>query len=72
MVQPSASASGIKVLTPAQRHAGEVIHILADRHPAYLEVISANLLCWSGETSNWHPIKAVHLARQQQEVDKAA
>ena len=64
--------SGIKFVTPAQRHAGEDIQILADRHPVYLEAKSANPLRWSGETRNWNPIKEVHLNPEKQEVDKAA
>lgn len=62
--------SGIKFVTPAQRHAGDDIKILADRHQVYLPVKSANPLRWSGETRNWNPIKEVHLSPEKQMVKR--
>jgi transposase InsO family protein len=50
---------GIKLLTPAQRHAGEDIQMLADRHPVYLEAKSANPSRWSGEARNWNPNQGI-------------
>jgi putative transposase len=68
--------SGIKFVTPAQRHTGEDIQILADRHLVYQKAKSENPLRWSGETRDWSPIKEVHLNPEKQvagkEVDKAA
>jgi transposase InsO family protein len=53
--------SAIKFVTPGQRHAGEDIQILADRHEVYLQAKAANPLRWSGETRNWNLVKEVHL-----------
>lgn len=53
--------SAIKFVTPAQRHAGEDIQILSDRHQVYLKAKAANPLRWSGETRDWSLIKEVHL-----------
>lgn len=62
--------SGIKFVTPGQRHAGEDVQILADRHQVYLKAKSANPLRWSGETRNWNPIEEVHLNPEKQAVGK--
>lgn len=62
--------SGIKFVTPAQRHAGEDVQILADRHQVYLKAKLANPLRWSGETRNWNPIREVHLNPENQVVEK--
>lgn len=68
--------SGIKFVTPAQRHAGEDVQILADRHQVYQKAKFANPLRWSGETRDWSSIKEVHLNPEKQiagkEVGKAA
>jgi transposase InsO family protein len=68
--------SGIKFVTPAQRHAGGDVQILADRHQVYQKARSENPLRWSGETRDWNQIKEVHLNPGKQvsgkEVDKAA
>ena len=47
--------SAIRFVTPADRHAGRDIAILAARHTVY---IAAQSLCpdrWSGGTRNWPP-----------------
>ena len=68
--------SGIKFITPAQRHAGEDVQILAGRHQVYQKAKSENPLRWSGETRDWNPTKEVHLNPGKpvagKEVDKAA
>jgi len=68
--------SAIKFVTPAQRHAGEDIQILASREQVYLQARSDNPLRWSGEIRNWSPEKEVHLnpekPRVEEEEDKAA
>lgn len=53
--------SGIKFVTPAQRHRGEDTAILANRHRVYQEAKTKNPLRWSGETRNWAPVKEVLL-----------
>lgn len=63
--------SGIKFVTPTQRHAGEDIQVLADRHQVYLKARLENPLRWSGKTRNWNPIKEVHLNPENQVAGKA-
>jgi putative transposase len=53
--------SGIRYVTPAQRHAGEDIAILQRRHAVYLAARDRNPQRWSGNTRNWTPNQAVHL-----------
>ncbi len=68
--------SAIKFVTPAQRHAGEDIQILANREQVYLKARMANPLRWSGDIRNWNQIKEVYLnpGKQKSELgeDKAA
>ena len=45
--------SGIQFVTPAQRHSGEDIKILADRELLYRQSREANPRRWSGNTRNW-------------------
>ena len=53
--------SGIRYVSPAQRHAGEDHAILAARHALYIHVRALNPARWSGNTRNWSPIGAVTL-----------
>lgn len=53
--------SGIRYVSPAQRHAGEDHGILAARHALYLKARELNPARWSGSTRNWEPINAVTL-----------
>ena len=53
--------SGIRYVSPAQRHAGEDLAILAARHDLYLQARELNPARWSGKTRNWAPIGAVTL-----------
>ena len=53
--------SGIKFVTPNQRHAGEDIEILAKRKEVYESAKALNPQRWSGDTRNWEPIKEVWL-----------
>lgn len=68
--------SAIKFVTPAQRHAGEDIQLLANREQVYLNARSANPLRWSGDIRNWDPVTEVYLNPEKQkaesEEDKAA
>jgi putative transposase len=45
--------SGIKFVTPSQRHRGEDIQILAQRDELYRKAKSENPSRWSGNTRNW-------------------
>ena len=60
--------SGIRYVTPAQRHAGEDHAILAARHALYLQARERNPARWSGTTRNWTPIGAVTLNPERDSV----
>jgi len=53
--------SGIRYVTPAQRHAGEDLAILHARHQTYLQARERHPTRWSGRTRDWSPIHAVTL-----------
>jgi len=54
--------SGIKFLTPAERHAGKGAKILEKRHEVYEAAKAAHPERWSGRsTRNWNDITEVHL-----------
>lgn len=60
--------SGIRYVSPAQRHAGEDQAILAARHQVYLRAQDRNPARWSGATRNWSPIGAVTLNPERDSV----
>jgi putative transposase len=60
--------SGIRYVSPAQRHAGEDHTILAARHAVYLEARARNPARWSRHTRNWTPIAAVTLNPEKDSV----
>ena len=62
--------SGIRYVSPAQRHAGEDQAILAARHDLYLRARALNPTRWSGDTRNWTPIGAVTLNPERDSVIK--
>jgi hypothetical protein len=64
--------SGIRYVTPAQRHAGGDGPILAARHALYQQAREANPRRWSGRTRNWSPIGAVTLNPERDSVVAAA
>jgi len=53
--------SGIRYVSPQQRHSGEDQAILAARHAVYETARAANPARWSRHTRNWTPIGAVTL-----------
>ena len=53
--------SGIRYVSPAQRHAGDDQAILAARHALYTTARELNPARWSGSTRNWSPEGAVTL-----------
>ena len=53
--------SGIRYVSPQQRHAGEDQAILAARHELYLQAKQRNPVRWSGNTRDWSLIDAVAL-----------
>jgi putative transposase len=53
--------SGIRYVTPGQRHAGQDRRVLMARHALYQEARERNPRRWSGSTRNWAPATAVTL-----------
>lgn len=53
--------SAIRYVTPAERHAGEDIAILARRHAVYERARRRRPERWSGPTRNWTPPELVRL-----------
>jgi hypothetical protein len=53
--------SGIRYVTPGQRHAGQDRRVLTARHALYQEARERNPRRWSGSTRNWTPVTAVTL-----------
>ena len=45
--------SGLKFITPNQRHTGNDKEILTNRHNVYLQAREKNPARWSGSTRNW-------------------
>ncbi len=64
--------SGVKFVTPQQRHTGEDVHILAKRKQVYQAAKSKNPSRWSGEIKNWDLITEVHLnpEKSKTEIEK--
>lgn len=64
--------SGIRYVTPAERHAGQDRALLAHRHALYQQARARNPRRWSGQTRNWVPIAAVTLNPERDAVIQAA
>ena len=66
--------SGLKFVTPAQRHSGEAEEITANRQQVYQEAKAKNPARWSGNTRNWELPKVVCLnpERESAELKKAS
>ena len=60
--------SGIRYVSPAQRHAGDDHAILAARHALYAQARERNPARWSGHTRDWSPIGAVTLNPERDSV----
>jgi putative transposase len=60
--------SGIRYVTPAQRHAGGDGPLLAARHALYQRARETNPRRWSGPTRDWTPIGAVTLNPERDSV----
>ncbi len=63
--------SGIRYVSPAQRHAGQDHDILAARHTLYTQARELNPTRWSGKTRDWSPIGAVTLNPERDSVIRA-
>ena len=57
--------SGIKFVTPSQRHQGQDIKILSKRKKVYEKAKQKNPNRWSGATRNWNFIEEVFLNNLQ-------
>ena len=64
--------SGIRYVSPAQRHAGADAAILARRHAVYTAARERHPRRWSGATRNWTPIGAVTLNPERDALIKTA
>lgn len=63
--------SGIRYVSPAQRHAGQDRSILQARHALYVQARERNPRRWSCTTRNWSPIDVVTLNPERDDVIKA-
>ena len=64
--------SGIRYVSPTQRHAGEDPDILAARHALYVQAKAAHPRRWARHTRNWNPITVVTLNPERDSVIIAA
>jgi putative transposase len=53
--------SGIRFVTPAERHAGQDTAVLTRRHSLNQQARSRNPSRWTGKTRNWEPVHTVAL-----------
>jgi putative transposase len=60
--------SGIRYVSPAQRHEGLDQQILAARHALYMAARARNPARWSGDTRNWSPIGPVTLNPERDSI----
>jgi putative transposase len=60
--------SGIRYVSPAQRHAGKDHEILAARHAVYVQARERSPARWSRSTRNWTPVGAVTLNPERDSV----
>jgi putative transposase len=63
--------SGIRYVSPAERHEGQDRDILAQRHSLYLGARANNPRRWARHTRNWQPIAAVTLNPERESVVNA-
>lgn len=67
--------SGLKFVTPAQRHSGQAVAIMAQREQVYREAKNRNPRRWSQQTRNWKLAEEVWLNPeriQTEELQRAA
>ena len=64
--------SGIRYVTPSQRHAGRERGLLAGRHELYQRARQSNPRRWSGQTRDWTPVAAVTLNPERDSVIQTA
>jgi putative transposase len=64
--------SGLRHVTPAQRHAGQDRGLLRARHALYQAARAGNPRRWSGQTRDWTPVAAVTLNPKRDSIVRAA
>lgn len=64
--------SGIRFVSPAQRHAGHDRTILARRHALYVRAREVHPRRWTRHTRNWMPVGTVTLNPERESVVNAA
>jgi putative transposase len=64
--------SGIRYVTPAQRHAGQDRPLLEARHAVYQGARERNPRRWSRQTRNWTPVTAVTLNPERDSIVRSA
>jgi putative transposase len=64
--------SGIKYVTPAQRHTGQDRPLLTARHELYQQARRSNPRRWSRQTRDWTPVAAVTLNPERDTIIQAA
>ncbi len=62
--------SGIRFVTPAQRHQGDDTAILDRRHEQYQRARQQRPERWSGQTRNWSPVTSVTLNPERTAQDQ--
>jgi len=62
--------SRIRFVTPAQRHQGQDITLLAKRHAVYQQARERHPERWAGDTRNWTPIGDVTLNPERLEMQQ--
>ena len=60
--------SGIRYVTPAQRHTGQDKALLAARHAVYQQARERNPARWSRDTRDWSPVEVVALNPERDAV----
>ena len=64
--------SGLRYVSPSQRHAGKDKEILANRHDVYLAAQARHPARWSRHTRNWSPCGAVTLNPERDQIVSVA
>jgi putative transposase len=64
--------SGIRYVTPAQRHSGQDRGLLSARHALYQAARERNPRRWSGPTRNWTPAGVVTLNPERDSIVRTA
>jgi transposase InsO family protein len=64
--------SGLRFVTPQQRHLGRQEQILKAREDVYRAARSRNPARWSRDVRNWEPVGSVHLNPDREDLNRTA